>query len=341
MPRVMIRLAVLIMIGLFAPLSSARADGSNGLLCASYSGLPEEEGPQAGMVWIRGGTFTMGDAQEWPEERPTHQVTVSGFWIDRHEVTNAQFARFVAATGYRTMAEQGVDATKRPDLPPELLVPGSMVFDAKGETGPAWLYRPGASWRHPSGPGNSIEGLDNRPVVQVAYEDALAYARWLGRDLPTEAEWEFAARGGLDGATYAWGDDYYDPALGWRVNSWQGSFPGHDEGLDGFHGLAPVGCYPPNGYGLLDMTGNVWELARDWYVPGHPSTAQHDPTGPDLALAARFAGPEGPPVVTKGGSWLCAPTFCARYRPSARQPHELGLGTNHVGFRTVLRDEKR
>jgi formylglycine-generating enzyme required for sulfatase activity len=341
MPRVMIRLAVLIMIGLFAPLSSARADGSNGLLCASYSGLPEEEGPQAGMVWIRGGTFTMGDAQEWPEERPTHQVTVSGFWIDRHEVTNAQFARFVAATGYRTMAEQGVDATKRPDLPPELLVPGSMVFDAKGETGPAWLYRPGASWRHPSGPGNSIEGLDNRPVVQVAYEDALAYARWLGRDLPTEAEWEFAARGGLDGATYAWGDDYYDPALGWRVNSWQGSFPGHDEGLDGFHGLAPVGCYPPNGYGLLDMTGNVWELARDWYVPGHPSTAQHDPTGPDLALAARFAGPEGPPVVTKGGSWLCAPTFCARYRPSARQPHELGLGTNHVGFRTVLRDGER
>jgi formylglycine-generating enzyme required for sulfatase activity len=341
MPRVMIRLAVLIMIGLFAPLSSAGADGSNGLLCASYSGLPEEEGPQAGMVWIRGGTFTMGDAQEWPEERPTHQVTVSGFWIDRHEVTNAQFARFVAATGYRTMAEQGVDATKRPDLPPELLVPGSMVFDAKGETGPAWLYRPGASWRHPSGPGNSIEGLDNRPVVQVAYEDALAYARWLGRDLPTEAEWEFAARGGLDGATYAWGDDYYDPALGWRVNSWQGSFPGHDEGLDGFHGLAPVGCYPPNGYGLLDMTGNVWELARDWYVPGHPSTAQHDPTGPDLALAARFAGPEGPPVVTKGGSWLCAPTFCARYRPSARQPHELGLGTNHVGFRTVLRDGER
>ncbi len=341
MPRVMIRLAVLAAAGLLLPLPPARADGPDGPLCASYSGLPEEEGPRAGMVRIRGGTFTMGDERGWPEERPTRQVTVSGFWIDRHEVTNAQFARFVAATGYRTTAERGVDATKRPDLPPELLAPGSMVFDGRGEAGPAWLFRPGASWRNPSGSGSSIEGLDNRPVVQVAYEDALAYARWLGRDLPTEAEWEFAARGGLDGATYAWGNDYYDPALGWQANSWQGSFPGRDEALDGFHGLAPVGCFPPDGYGLLDMTGNVWEYARDWYVPGHPRAAQYDPTGPDPALAARFAGPEGPPVVVKGGSWLCAPTFCARYRPSARQPHELGLGTNHVGFRTVLRDEKR
>jgi formylglycine-generating enzyme required for sulfatase activity len=337
----MIALSVLAVVGLFLSLSSAMADAPNGPLCAFYSGLPAEEDPQAGMVWIAGGTFTMGDEREWPEERPAHQVTVSAFWIDRHEVTNAQFSRFVAATGYRTMVEQGVDATKRPDLPPEALVPGAMVFDADGRTDPAWLYRPGASWRHPSGPGSSIDGLDNRPVVQVAYEDALAYARWLGRDLPTEAEWEFAARGGLDGATFAWGNDYYDPALGWRANSWQGPFPAQDEVLDGFHGLAPVGCFSPNGYGLLDMTGNVWEYVRDWYVPGHPSAAQHNPTGPDLALATQFAGPEGPSVVIKGGSWLCAPTFCARYRPSARQPHELGLGTNHVGFRTMLRDEKR
>ncbi len=145
----------------------------------------------------------------------------------------------------------------------------------------------------------------------------------------------------LTGRRFAWGDEYYDPALGWRANSWQGQFPAQDEVLDGFHGLAPVGCFQPNGYGLLNMTGNVWEYVRDWYVPGHPSAARHDPTGPDLAQAARLAGPEGSPVVIKGGSWLCAPTLCARYRPSARQPHELGLGTNHVGFRTVLRDEKR
>jgi formylglycine-generating enzyme len=326
MPRVMIRLAVLAMVCLFLPLPSARADGSNGLLCASYSGLPEEEGPQAGMVLIRRGTFTMGDERAWPEERLAHKVTVSAFWIDRHEVTNAQFARFVAVTGYQTMAERGMDAAKRPDLPPEALVPGAMVFDDSGEAGSGWLFRPGASWRHPAGPGSSIDGLDNRPVVQIAYEDALAYARWLGHDLPTEAEWEFAARGGLDGATYAWGNDYYDPAQGWRANSWQGPFPAQDEVLDGFHGLAPVGCFPPNGYGLLDMTGNVWEYVRDWYVPGHPGAAQYDPIGPDLALATRFAGPEEPSVVTKGGSWLCAPTFCARYRPSARQLHELGLG---------------
>jgi sulfatase modifying factor 1 len=340
-PHVMALRFILPLGGLFPSLLSALSQVPNGPLCTSYNGLPVEEDLKAGMVWIAGGTFTMGDERQWPEERPSHRVTVRAFWIDRHEVTNAQFARYVAATGYQTLAERGGDASKRPDLPPELLAPGGMVFDPKGEIGADWLYWPGASWRHPSGPSSSIDGHDNRPVVQLAYEDALAYAQWLGRDLPTEAEWEFAARGGLDGATFAWGDDYYDPAHGWRANSWQGPFPAHDEVLDGFHGLAPVGCFPPNGYGLFDMTGNVWEYARDWYVLGHPSAAQHDPTGPDLASAARFAGPEGPSVVIKGGSWLCAPTFCARYRPSARQPSELGLGTNHVGFRTVLRDEKR
>lgn len=324
----------------FLSIAPSIANPREGPLCTSYGGQPAEDGPKAGMVRIGGGSFTMGSDEEWPEERPAHRVTVSAFWIDRHEVTNAQFSRFVSATGYRTMAERGTDATDRPALPPELLVPGSMVLDLEGASGPAWVYRPGTSWRKPSGPGSSIEGLDNRPVVHIAYEDALAYARWLGRDLPTEAEWEFAARGGLDGATYAWGNDYYDPALGWRANSWQGSFPARDEALDGFHGLAPVGCFPPNGYGLLDMTGNVWEYARDWYVPGHASMAQYDPVGPDLALAARLAGPDGPFVVIKGGSWLCAPTFCARYRPSARQPHEPGLGTSHIGFRTVLREEK-
>jgi formylglycine-generating enzyme required for sulfatase activity len=314
-------------------------------LCEAYGGLPERDGPRTGMVRVPGGTFTMGDDDERPEERHAHRVTVSvPFWIDRHEVTNAQFARFVAATGHRTVAERGLGPETRPDLPPDLRVPGSMVFAAPAGTrdlgGVArwWRYVPGADWRHPLGPGSSVEGRGNLPVVHVAYEDAQAYARWLGRDLPTEAEWELAARGGLEGATYAWGEDYYDPAEGWRANSWQGPFPALDEGEDGFHGLAPVGCFAPNGYGLLDMTGNVWEYAHDWYVPGHPAGLQEDPAGPGMALAARFAGPDGPAAVIKGGSWLCAPDFCARYRPSARQPQVLRLGTNHVGFRTVLRE---
>jgi formylglycine-generating enzyme required for sulfatase activity len=199
-----------------------------------------------------------------------------------------------------------------------------------------WRYVPGADWRHPEGPGSSIEGRQNHPVVDVAYEDALAYARWLGRELPTEAQWEFAARGGLNGATYSWGDAYYDPIVGWRANSWQGLFPLEDEADDGYHGTAPVGCFAPNGYGLFDMAGNVWEYARDWYVPGHPAGAATDPQGPDMMLAARYAGSAGPSVVIKGGSYLCAPNFCARYRPAARQPQELGLGASHLGFRTVL-----
>ena len=326
------------------PPSPLLADAPGGPLCAPYGGLPNDDGDaRAGMVRAPGGTFTMGDDAQRPEERLAHRVTVSPFWIDRHEVTNAQFARFVEATGYRTVAERGLDPKEHPELPPELLAPGSMVFSPPDRLPEQpdvtlwWRYVEGADWREPLGPGSSIKGLDNRPVVHVAYEDALAYARWQGRDLPTEAEWEFAARGGLDGATYAWGDSY-DPARGWLANSWQGAFPARDDAEDGFHGLAPVGCFAPNGYGLFDMTGNVWEYARDWYVPGHPDWPQTDPGGPDLALAARFAGPTGPSVVIKGGSWLCAPSYCTRYRPAARQAQELGLGTNHVGFRTVLRE---
>lgn len=296
----------------------------------------------AGMVQVPGGSFLMGSDEHYPEERAAHRVSVSGFWIDRHEVTNAQFRRFVDATGYRTIAERGLDPTENPGLPPELLAPGSMVFamperlEGPPELIQWWRYLHGADWRHPTGPGSSIEGKDDHPVVHVAQEDALAYARWLGRELPTEAEWELAARGGLDGATYTWGDSY-DPVDGWRANSWQGSFPVRDEAGDGFHGTAPVGCFAPNGYGLFDMTGNVWEYARDWYVPGHAPQPADDPSGPSHELARRFAGPAGPAVVIKGGSWLCAPNFCARYRPAARQAQELGLGASHVGFRTVSR----
>jgi formylglycine-generating enzyme required for sulfatase activity len=307
-------------------------------VCEAYAGVPTGNGATAGMIWIDGGSFTIGDNRTYPEERPTEQVRVSGFWIDRHEVTNAQFRRFVEATGYVTMAERGLDPTEHPGLPAELAVPSSMMFAkperVRGGTDITqwWRYLPGADWRHPEGPGSSSEGRGNHPVVHVAYEDATAYARWLGHDLPTEAEWEFAARGGLDGAIYTWGDSY-DPVEGWRANTWQGSFPVRDDAADGYSGAAPVGCFPPNGYGLLDMAGNVWEYTRDRFVAGHSSRRAADPIGPD----ARPSGPAGPSVVVKGGSWLCSPDFCLRYRPAARQPQELSLGSNHIGFRTVWR----
>ncbi len=312
-------------------------------LCRAYAGLPTGDDAKAGMVRVDGGTFVMGDDTERPEERTAHDVTVSPFWIDRHEVTNAQFAAFVEATGYVTVAEKGLDPDLYPDLPPELLAPGGMVFkmpesaSLRGSVAQWWAYVPGADWRHPAGPGSSIEGLENHPVVQIAHADALAYAHWLDRDLPTEAEWEFAARGGLDGATYTWGDSY-DPVQGWKANSWQGSFPVTDEALDGHHGTAAVGCYEPNGYGVFDMAGNVWEFARDYYLPGHFDEPAIDPQGPDAVLSARYSPTGMPQVTVKGGSWLCAPNFCLRYRPAARQPQEPDLGSNHIGFRTVSRE---
>jgi formylglycine-generating enzyme len=311
-------------------------------LCEGYGGLPPGSEPTAGMVAIRGGGFTMGDDDQRPEERSAHRVAVAPFWIDRHEVTNAQFARFVAATGYRTIAERGLSAAEHPGLPPELLAPGASVFSPpRGmlqlvDVGGWWRFVAGADWRHPEGPGSSVAGKENHPVVDLAYEDALAYARWLGRDLPTEAQWEYAARGGRDASTYGWGDTYYDPAAGWRANTWQGVFPLQDNADDGYRGAAPVGCFAPNGYGLFDMTGNVWEYARDWWLPGHPAEPATDPAGPPADLAAGHGGAAGPSVVIKGGSFLCTPNFCARYRPSARQPQELGLGASHLGFRTVL-----
>jgi formylglycine-generating enzyme len=325
-----------------AALSVASAAGQTppAALCEGYSGLPDGAGEAAGMVWIEGGTFIMGSSEHHPEERAPHEVTLEGFWIDRHEVTNAEFARFVDATGYETLAERGLAPEDYPGMPPDLLVPGSMVFVMPAQIANMtdisqwWRYLPGADWRHPQGPGSSIEGKANHPVVHIAYEDAAAYAKWAGRRLPTEAEWEHAARGGLEGAAYTWGNSY-DPVEGWKANGWQGSFPKQDEVLDGYHGTAPVGCFEANGYGLFDMADNVWEWTADWYVPGFAPAPATDPTGPGVMQAAAAAPDRLPRRVIKGGSWLCAPNLCARYRPAARQPMDADLGSSHIGFRTV------
>lgn len=292
--------------------------------CQDYSGLPEgfRRDARAGMTLIQGGRFQMGSDRHFPEERPARPAEVGRFLIDRHEVTNAQFALFVDATGYVTVAERPVDAARYPGAPADLLKPGGFVFHPPSNMVSAsdyrqwWRYRPGASWRHPDGPGSTYRDRLNHPVVHVTHEDALAYARWLGRDLPTEAEWEFAARGGLEGAEFVWGDEK-TPSGVWQANVWQGRFPMSNQLLDGFAGTAPVGCFDVNGYGLADMAGNVWELTADDYA---------DRRGPQPGMK-----------VVKGGSHLCADNYCFRYRPSARQPAAMDSGTSHIGFRTVLR----
>jgi formylglycine-generating enzyme required for sulfatase activity len=280
----------------------------------------------------------MGSEQHRSEERFAHTVHVDSFWIDRHEVTNAQFGKFVEATGYVTLAERGADPKTHPGMPRELLAPGSVVFiqpnrtAADAPTTQWWQYVAGADWRHPTGPGSSIAGKENHPVLHVAYEDALAYARWRGRTLPTEAQWEFAARGGRDGE-----DDWssaYGPDNKPIANTWQGVFPVFNTEEDGYAGTAPVGCFPPNGYGLYDMIGNVWEWTSDWYRPGHPKELASNPNGPDLESLHLTSG-SAPSRVIKGGSFLCAANYCSRYRPAARQPQETDLGAGHIGFRTV------
>jgi sulfatase modifying factor 1 len=283
--------------------------------------------PHRGMVWIPAGNFAQGDTV-YPEEGPISKAQVDGFWMDSHEVTNAEFAAFVRATGYITQAERPVDAQTHPDLPPDMVKPGAMVFfmpktvQGMENIGQWWRYVPGADWRHPAGPGSSIVDRGNFPVVEVTHDDALAYARWRGRDLPSEAEWEWAARAGDPKA----GDDHDQPR---NANTWQGIFPVLNSGDDGFVGLAPAGCYGANAYGLYDMLGNVWELTKDIYAERHRETPDPDQAPMTLGETKRY--------VIKGGSFLCAPNYCMRYRSGSREGQEADLATSHLGFRTVLR----
>jgi formylglycine-generating enzyme required for sulfatase activity len=294
----------------------------------------------------------MGSADFYPEERPVHRVSVDSFWIDEHPVTVAEFRRFVRATGHVTVAERAPDPADFPDAEPELLVPGSLVF--RKPPGPValddvrrwWHWVPGADWRHPSGPGSTLDGLDRHPVTHVAYDDAAAYAAWAGKSLPTEAEWEFAARGGLDGAVFAWGDDP-TPKGRLMANTWQGRFPWENLRLDGYEGTSPVKSFPPNRYGLYDMTGNVWEWTDDFFTAHQvdeatrPCCVPHNPrrATPDLTVGAGAPGAHLPRRVIKGGSHLCAPNYCLRYRPAARQAETADTSTSHIGFRCIVRDE--
>ena len=288
-----------------------------------------------GEVLVAGGRFRMG-GDVYPHEAPLHEVRVDDFRIDAHEVTNKQFAEFVAATGYVTVAERVPDPAEFPGAPPEMLQPGAVVFtppsiDSPG--GPWWSYVPGANWRHPQGPDSDIDGRDHYPVVQIAFEDAAAYAAWAGRRLPTEAEYEYAARSGRDGERYAWGGDELAPEGRHLANTWQGLFPVQNTEDDGYTGAAPVGCYPANDYGAFDMIGNVWEWTASWYRPQHDPADNDNPQGPPDSYDPAN---EGFPVkVIKGGSYLCAPNYCRRYRPAARHAQDMGLGTSHIGFRTV------
>jgi formylglycine-generating enzyme len=303
------------------------------------------------MVGIPGGTFRMGSDRHYAEESPAHPVTVGAFRMDRTPVTNAQFRAFVEATGYVTWAEIPPDPKDYPGARAAMLRAGAMAFAPPkravdlGDFSQWWSFTFGAQWRRPYGKGSHIGGLDDHPVVQIAYRDAEAYAAWAGKELPTEAEWEFAARGGLDGAEFAWGDEL-TPGGVHMANTWQGDFPVENLKSDGWARTSPVGAYPANGYGLLDMIGNVWEWTTDWYAPLHRAEAARSccsPARSGEALMAESCDPGQPDLkiprrVLKGGSHLCAPNYCRRYRPAARHAQPVDTSTSHLGFRCIVRD---
>jgi formylglycine-generating enzyme len=288
-----------------------------------------------GMAWVPGGEFAMGSDDFYPEEAPVRRVAVEGFWIDERPVTVADFRRFVKATGHVTVAERPLDPADYPGADPEALVPGALVF--RPSRGPVdlrdvrnwWTYVPDATWQRPEGPASDTYTRGRHPVTQVAYEDARAYAAWAGKALPTEAEWEYAARGGLEGAVFAWGDEFA-PDGRMMANSWQGEFPWQNLLTDGYARTSPVGAFPANGYGLYDVAGNVWEWTCD---EGRLNGAARRP-----CCAPTEAGDHIPRRVIKGGSHLCAPNYCLRYRPAARQFEAVDTSTGHIGFRCVLRD---
>ncbi len=295
------------------------------------------------MVWVAGAEFRMGSDEHYPEERPAHRRTVPGVWVDHHPVTNQEFGRFVAGTGHVTTAEVAPTLEEFPDASDDQLVPGSLVFTPPGHPVPLhdvrawWSWVPGAQWRHPDGPGSTVHGREQHPVVHVSHADAAAYAAWAGKELPSEAEWEHAARGGLDGATYAWGEGF--TVDGRRMaNTWQGEFPHLDLRPPGHGRTSPVGSFPPNGYGLVDVCGNVWEWTGSAFTSDHrASTRAPARTTPACCGPAPTDRASATQLVIKGGSHLCSPDYCLRYRPAARQPQTADTSTSHLGFRCVLR----
>lgn len=284
-----------------------------------------------GMVWIPGGEYQLGSEQGMPDEAPVHSVVVDGFWIQRHEVTNDDFRAFVEATNYKTTAELKPSANDFPDADPELLVPGSLVFDVDSK---GWGFVSGANWKHPTGPKSSLEGKGDHPVVHVSWDDAMAYSSWLGYRLPTEAEFEIAARGGHKDRKYIWDGTEVSPDGKIMANTWQGTFPNHDVGTDGFTGTSPVGTFPPNDYGLVDMAGNVWEWCLDFYrSDSYKNVKGKNPLGPTDSF-----DPNEPGIVkrvVRGGSFLCSQNYCSGYRPSARMKSSQDTGLFHTGFRCV------
>jgi sulfatase modifying factor 1 len=314
-------------------------------------GGPVGDQHRPGLVRIPGGTFRMGSDAHYPEEAPVHTVVVDEFWVRPTTVTNREFAEFVRATGYVTVAERPLHPKDYPGAPPENLVPGSLVFTMT--PGPVdltnisqwWAWTPGACWRHPEGPTSTIDDRLDHPVVHVAHEDAAGYAEWAGESLPTEAEWEFAARGGHDGRPFVWGDEAV-PGGVYLANFWQGDLPFRNSEADGFAGTAPVGSFPPNDFGLYDMAGNVWEWTDDWYAERHtedsdkPCCIPTNPRGPNVEVSYDPHQPQFaiPRKVVKGGSFLCADNYCQRYRPAARRAQMIDTGMSHQGFRTVARE---